>query len=240
MWNPIATANLLPGQVIPAAKVAHGLEAILAVLSILIWHTYHVHLRHFNRSIFTGFLNRKEMKEEHPSELDRIDRGVVLREPVKSVRRKREIIFFPIAAFLSAFMFAGLFAFVTFEQTSITTLPPGESVAAFSTRIPPATATLPPSPTPSEIQAASWNGGFEALFRNRCGNCHGVTSVGGLTLDTLPDALIGGDNGPAIVPGSPEDSLLVQVQLEDNHPGQLTEEELTQVIGWIAAGAPEN
>jgi len=240
MWNPIATANLLPGQVIPAAKVAHGLEAILAVLSILIWHTYHVHLRHFNRSIFTGFFNRKEMEEEHPSELDRIDRGVVFREPVKSVRRKREIIFFPIAAFLGAFMFAGLFAFVTFEQTSITTLPPGESVAAFSTRIPPATATLPPSPTPSEIQAASWNGGFEALFRNRCGNCHGVTSVGGLTLDTFPDALIGGDNGPAIVPGSPEDSLLVQVQLEGDHPGQLTEEELTQVIEWIAAGAPEN
>jgi cytochrome b subunit of formate dehydrogenase/mono/diheme cytochrome c family protein len=240
MWNPIATANLLPGQVIPAAKVAHGLEAILAVLSILIWHVYHVHLRHFNRSMFTGFLSREEMEDEHPTELERLNTGRGHTDPPRTVRRKREMIFFPIAAFIGAFMFAGLFAFVTFEQTSITTLPPGESAAAFSTRIPPATATLPPSPTPAEIQAASWNGGFEALFRNRCGNCHGVTSVGGLTVDTLEDALIGGNTGPGIVRGSPENSLLVQVQLEGDHPGQLTEDELTQVIEWIAAGAPEN
>lgn len=240
MWNPIATANLLPGQVIPAAKVAHGLEAILAVLSILIWHVYHVHLRHFNRSIFTGFLTRKEMEHEHPAELERIDRGIVHRDPERRVRRRREMIFFPVAAFIGAFMLAGLFAFITFEQTSITTLPPGEAAAAFATRIPPPTATLPATPTPSEIQAASWNGGFEALFRNRCGNCHGVTSVGGLSLDTYQDGLIGGNSGPAIVPGSPEDSLLIQFQLDGNHPGQLTEEELELVIEWIATGAPEN
>jgi cytochrome b subunit of formate dehydrogenase/mono/diheme cytochrome c family protein len=240
MWNPIATAKWFPGEVIPAAKVAHGLEAILAVLSILIWHFYNVHLRHLNRSIFTGFLTRNEMGEEHPTELDRIDEGIVHHEPARRVRRRREMIFFPIAAFVSAFMVAGLIAFITFEQTSITTLPPGESVAAFVTRIPPPTATLPPTPTPSEIQAASWNGGFEALFRNRCGSCHGVTSVGGLSLATYQKALIGGNNGTAIVPGSLEDSLLLQVQLEGDHPGQLTEEEIAQVIDWIMAGAPEN
>ena len=42
MWNPIATTNFLPGEVIPAAKLAHGMEAILAVLAIIIWHFYHV------------------------------------------------------------------------------------------------------------------------------------------------------------------------------------------------------
>lgn len=31
MWNPITTARFLPGEVIPAAKAAHGGEALLAV-----------------------------------------------------------------------------------------------------------------------------------------------------------------------------------------------------------------
>jgi len=58
MWNPISTARWLPGQAIPAAKAAHGAEAILAVLAILLWHFYHVHLRHFNKSMFSGKLSR--------------------------------------------------------------------------------------------------------------------------------------------------------------------------------------
>src|SRR4026208_1220392 len=32
MWNPLATVKILPGEVIPAAKAAHGGEAVLAVL----------------------------------------------------------------------------------------------------------------------------------------------------------------------------------------------------------------
>jgi cytochrome b subunit of formate dehydrogenase len=75
MWNPIATANLLPGEAIPAAKSAHGNEALLAVLAIMLWHFYHVHIRHFNRSMFTGVLTREEMQHEHPAELEAIEAG---------------------------------------------------------------------------------------------------------------------------------------------------------------------
>ncbi|HZW02652.1 MAG TPA: cytochrome b/b6 domain-containing protein, partial [Anaerolineaceae bacterium] len=57
LWNPIATARILPGEFIPAAKVAHGGEAILAVLAIIIWHFYNVHIRTFNKSMFTGKLS---------------------------------------------------------------------------------------------------------------------------------------------------------------------------------------
>ncbi len=67
MWNPIATTNILPGEAIPAAKVAHGGEATLAVLAIILWHFYHVHLRHFNKAMFTGKLTREEMQHEHPA-----------------------------------------------------------------------------------------------------------------------------------------------------------------------------
>ena len=48
MWNPIATTRILPGEVIPAAKAAHGGEALLAVLAIIIWHMYGVHIKRLN------------------------------------------------------------------------------------------------------------------------------------------------------------------------------------------------
>ncbi|MBI4630616.1 MAG: cytochrome b/b6 domain-containing protein, partial [Chloroflexi bacterium] len=51
MWNPIATAYFFPGEFIPAAKAAHGGEALLAVMAIIVWHLYGVHLKHFNKSM---------------------------------------------------------------------------------------------------------------------------------------------------------------------------------------------
>ena len=75
MWNPIATTRYLPGEFIPAAKAAHGGEAVLAVLAIIIWHFYHVHIRHLNKSMFTGKITEKEMAHEHPAELAQIKAG---------------------------------------------------------------------------------------------------------------------------------------------------------------------
>jgi hypothetical protein len=74
---------------------------------------------------------------------------------------------------------------------------------------------------------------------NRCGACHVQDTFGSLSLATYQDALEGGNRGPAIVPGDPEASLLVQVQNTGTHPGQLTQEELEAVIDWISAGARE-
>lgn len=239
MWNPIATTRLLPGEYIPAAKAAHGGEAILAVLSIILWHFYHVHLKHFNKSMFTGYLTRHEMEDEHPLELKRIEADG-RKEPDPETIAERRRVFIPAATLFSAVMIVGLVAFATFENTSITTVPPGESAPIYVTRVPEATPTLPPTPTTVRIEAESWSGGFEALFRNRCGTCHGITSVGGLSLSTYEDALEGGEDGPGIVPGDPEASMIVQVQQAGGHPGQLTEEELDQLTAWIEAGAPEN
>lgn len=239
MWNPIATSKILPGEYIPAAKAAHGGEAILAVLSILLWHMYHVHLKQFNRSMFTGFLTRHEMEEEHPLELERIERGKPS-ELAHDLITQRRRVFIPLASLLTALMLGGLVAFVTFEETSITTVPPGESAPVYVTSIPEATPTLPPTPATTVIEAEIWEGGFEALFRNRCGTCHGITSVGGISLDTYEEALEGGESGPGIVPGDPDGSMVVQVQRAEGHPGQLTEQELEKLIAWINAGAPEN
>jgi formate dehydrogenase gamma subunit len=122
LWNPVATARFLPGQWIPAAQVVHGGEALLAILAVLVWHFYSVHLKHFNRSMFTGRLSEHEMEHEHPLELHRIKAGKarLAADPLALARRQR--IFLPVAGVAAALLLAGIYWFVTFEQTAITTV----------------------------------------------------------------------------------------------------------------------
>lgn len=242
MWNPLSTTRLLPGDFIPAAKAAHGAEAILAVLAIIVWHFYHVHIKHFNKSMFTGKLSHTEMMHEHPGELAQIEAGRAnMRPPVKVLRRRRQV-FFPVALIFTAAFSFGIYKFANLEVTAITTIPQGETAQVYV----PATVTPRPSPTAlptlapgAEIGAMTWDGYFSGLFRNRCSTCHGFTKVGGLSLSSYQDALKGGNSGPAIIPGDPDNSILVQKQSMGDHPGQLTIDELNQVIAWITAGAPE-
>jgi formate dehydrogenase gamma subunit len=123
LWNPIATTRFLPGEFIPAAKVAHGGEGLLAVLSIIVWHMYHVHVKSFNRSMFTGKISRHEMEEEHPLELEEIEQGRAARKMDPASVRRRKIIFAPVAVVISVVLLTGLYFFVTFEETAITTVP---------------------------------------------------------------------------------------------------------------------
>ena len=124
LWNPIAATVLLPGQFIPAAKAAHGGEALLAVLSIVIWHMYNVHIKHFNPSMFTGKLPRHQMEEEHALELERLEAGGdPWPELSLPVLQKRQRIFYAIAAVVGILLLAGLVWAFTFEQTAIETIP---------------------------------------------------------------------------------------------------------------------
>ncbi|MFL7840327.1 MAG: formate dehydrogenase subunit gamma [Candidatus Promineifilaceae bacterium] len=124
LWNPIAVTNFLPGQFIPAAKAAHGGEAILAVTSILIWHIYNVVIKQFNPSMWTGWLPRRQMEEEHALELERLEAGgdpwpgAALEAPA---HRKRN--YFIVSAILGIFILAVIYYLFTFEETAITTLP---------------------------------------------------------------------------------------------------------------------
>ncbi len=242
MWNPLSTTRLLPGDAIPAAKAAHGAEAILAVLAIIVWHFYHVHVKHFNKSMFTGKLTRTEMQHEHPAELAQIESSQQDRRPTTKIIQRRQQVFFPVAlVFTVAFGF-GIYKFTNFEVTAITTMPAGETAQVYvpATPTPRPSPTAPPTLPPGVVAGAmTWDGYFSGLFRNRCSTCHGFTNVGGLSLSTYQDALKGGKSGPAIVPGNPDQSVLVLKQSSGNHPGQLTIDELNQVIAWIQAGAPE-
>ena len=64
--------RFLPGGVVPAAKLAHSTEAVVAVVFILVWHLYHVLVERLNLSMFTGRLAEREMREFHAQEYERL------------------------------------------------------------------------------------------------------------------------------------------------------------------------
>ncbi len=241
MWNPIATAQFFPGQFIPAAKAAHGGEALLAVLAVIVWHMYSVHIKHFNRSMFSGYISEEEMLEEHPLELADLKAGVADRSVSPQELNRRRQVYLPVYLVIAAVLLFGIYAFVTFEETAITTVPPAEQVVVFSPLTPTPLPTDIPTRPPPTLSALTWDAGVGAMLEAKCGQCHSAGgALGGLDLSSYQAALGGGSTGPIIVAGEPQSSPLVMLQAAGGHPGQLSGEELNQVRDWIAAGAPEN
>jgi hypothetical protein len=83
------------------------------------------------------------------------------------------------------------------------------------------------------------------LLDSRCISCHGPDKVkGALRLDSRAAALKGGDNGPAVIPGKPSESLLLQAvmhakpDLEMPPKEKLTTNDIAVLRRWISDGAP--
>jgi len=82
------------------------------------------------------------------------------------------------------------------------------------------------------------------ILVERCSTCHGVEEArSGLRVDSREALLRGGKRGPAIVPGEPGKSLLVQAVLQTGplkmpRRGKLTQEQIEALEQWIHAGAP--
>lgn len=89
--------------------------------------------------------------------------------------------------------------------------------------------------------ATLWSAKVQPLFDVNCVKCHGVLDQkSGLELDTPQAALKGGEDGPVIVPGKPEESALWQnlaAKADPHMPPkkQLTEADRAAVREWIAA-----
>ena len=189
LWNPIITSRYFPGDMIPAAKAAHGGEAILAVLAIIVWHFYHVHLKSFNQAMFTGKMPEHEMKEEHALELARMESGKAEWAPAPAQIAHWRRVFTPIAALIAIVLIGGVYWFLTVETTAVTTLPKRANVQIFAPRT--FTPTLGPTravtaiagQTPAAAATPKVVSGPAALpishsGRAVCQVCH-VTGVGG-------------------------------------------------------------
>jgi Protein of unknown function (DUF1553)/Protein of unknown function (DUF1549)/Planctomycete cytochrome C len=82
------------------------------------------------------------------------------------------------------------------------------------------------------------------LLVNRCQSCHGGGKAkGGLRLESRASALTGGDTGPAIVPGKPDESLMVEAikygdDIKMPPKSKLPPDEIAVITRWVEQGAP--
>lgn len=84
------------------------------------------------------------------------------------------------------------------------------------------------------------------VLADRCLNCHGPSQQkSGLRLDSREAVLKGGDLGPAIVPGDPDQSLLINAVAHTDDflkmppgPETLPDEVIHDLTDWVRAGAP--
>jgi formate dehydrogenase subunit gamma len=92
---PTVTARFFPGEFVPAAKVAHSNEGLMAFLVITIWHVYNAHLNPdvfpFDSCIFTGRISRERMVHEHPLELARLEGRAVPEEETVAAHAERKM-----------------------------------------------------------------------------------------------------------------------------------------------------
>ena len=99
----------------------------------------------------------------------------------------------------------------------------------------------PGKPTAEQIQF------FESQVRpvlvEHCQSCHGEKKAkASLRLDSLAAALKGGETGPAIVPGKPEESHLIAAIRYDGPEmppsGKLPKKQVEALTQWVQMGAP--
>ncbi len=172
LWNPLMTTLYLPGQFIPAAKAAHGGEAVLAVLAIVVWHFYNVHIKMFNMSMFTGRMTRHQMEEEHGAEWGSLANGNADQAPLPANMRRRQLLFAPAAVAFAALGPGGIYWAATAETTATSTLPAQESG---STVYSPA-ASLLQAPEKSESMSAP-RIPHPIAGQEKCYACHGKSGI---------------------------------------------------------------
>src|SRR5438128_9399792 len=98
---------------------------------------------------------------------------------------------------------------------------------------------------PSPVGLQFFENKVRPILAENCFQCHGEKKQrGSLRLDSLATILEGGDQGPAIVPGHPEKSLLVKaISHEDPDfkmppTKKLAREQIADLTAWIKMGAP--
>ena len=121
------------------------------------------------------------------------------------------------------------------------------------TEAPTEESTLEPTEEPTEepavseepvVASVSFSADVLPIINSRCMNCHGGRNIeAGLNLRTYEDIMAGSENGPVIIPGDGEGSLLIEVIVKQLMPKKgplLTPVQIQTISDWVAAGAPNN
>jgi len=99
---------------------------------------------------------------------------------------------------------------------------------------------------PTQQQLAFFEKRIRPVLIEHCYECHSENAKkikGGLRLDLAETLRHGGETGPAVVPGQPEKSLLIESiryeSLEMPPKGKLPEPVIADFAKWVAMGAPD-
>jgi mono/diheme cytochrome c family protein len=101
------------------------------------------------------------------------------------------------------------------------------------------------APVPSARADDFFENKIRPLFAEHCAKCHGAEEKvkGGLKMNTRADLIAGGESGPAVVPGKPDESLLIRsVKYTDDAlkmppKGKLSDQQIADLAKWVKDGA---
>src|SRR5262245_58698832 len=101
----------------------------------------------------------------------------------------------------------------------------------------------------TKAQADFFESKVRTVLANNCYKCHSAKAEkvkGGLFRDSRDGVLKGGENGPAIVAGDPEKSLLIKAvrytdpDLQMPPKGdKLSDQQIADLTAWVKMGAPD-
>ncbi|QMV18374.1 DUF1549 domain-containing protein [Granulicella sp. 5B5] len=99
------------------------------------------------------------------------------------------------------------------------------------------------APTPSnEDNTQFFTQKVRPVLAQSCYQCHTSEQSGGLRLDSLDAVLKGGDSGPAMVPGNPDKSLLIQAVEQKGdlkmppRGAKLADGDIANLVEWVKRG----
>ncbi|HEU0291846.1 MAG TPA: c-type cytochrome domain-containing protein [Anaerolineales bacterium] len=119
---------------------------------------------------------------------------------------------------------------------------PSDTAVPESSPVPPT--NVPATQASSQGMIVSFAVDILPLFESRCKNCHGGNRIEeGLVLLSYADIMKGSQNGPVVTPGSANNSLLVELLVNQKMPKRgpkLTPSQIQPIIDWINQGALEN
>jgi hypothetical protein len=91
----------------------------------------------------------------------------------------------------------------------------------------------------SSAEGVSFANDILPLLEANCATCHAEMALGGLQVTEYEKLVAGGQSGPALVAGSPEESPIV-AKMQSEHAAVLAGDDLQALVDWIAAGAEDN
>ncbi|MFZ5922686.1 MAG: c-type cytochrome domain-containing protein [Chloroflexota bacterium] len=106
------------------------------------------------------------------------------------------------------------------------------------------TPTVAVAPTETPVPGISFSMEVLPILKSRCTNCHGGDKIEeGLDLTSYAAMMAGSKNGPVVIPGDAENSLMGKALIEREMPKRgpkLSPKDAQLIIDWINEGAHDN